>query len=254
MSDIIKKIITLLVLLGFIWGHIFGQNTLTLQDCYRLAGANTAISQNPQLLDQLTDLRLQNIQAGRLPAVQWNAKATWQNEIFGLPFELPGTDVNIPLYSVQTNLETSYLIYDGGLAEARKVVEKAKLATDRQAVAVELNKLKDQVNQFFFGALLLQEQGRLLEVTRGDLAAKAAQLEAGVRHGAVLESDLKKVQVEQLRLRSKIEETGSDHRAMLAVLGSLTGQDLDENTRLELPDQQPAVISQQLQRPEWAHF
>jgi outer membrane protein TolC len=255
MIEIIKKIITLLFLLGFWGSNIFGQNTVTLQDCYRLAESNTAISQNLQLLESLTDLRLENIDASRLPSVQWNAKATLQNEVFGLPFDFPGVEVNIPLYSVQTNLEANYLIYDGGLAEARKVVEKAKLATERQSVAVELNKLREQVDRFYFGALLLQEQSRLLEVTRSDLAAKAEQLVAAVRHGVALESDLKKVQVEQLRIRSRIEEVRSDRRAMLAVLGSLTNQNLDENVQLELPPQQSSNSTiQQFNRPELALF
>ncbi|MCB9341840.1 MAG: TolC family protein [Lewinellaceae bacterium] len=254
MQTIIKAILLLFIHLGFFWSNIFGQNKLTLQDCYHLAESNTAISQNPALLENLTDLRLQNINASRLPSVQWNAKATWQNEVFGLPFQIPGAEVNIPHYNILTNLEASYLLYDGGLADARKTLEQAKLAVDRQSVAVELNKLKDQVNQYYFGALLLQEQGKILEVTQKDLEARAQQLEAGVRHGVVLESELKKVQVQQLSIRSNIAAVESDHRSMLAVLGSLTGQELDENVALELPSSQSAVHSLQLQRPEIALF
>ncbi|MCB0519403.1 MAG: TolC family protein, partial [Saprospiraceae bacterium] len=171
-----------------------------------------------------------------------------------LPFQIPGAEVNIPHYNILTNLEASYLLYDGGLADARKTLEQAKLAVDRQSVAVELNKLKDQVNQYYFGALLLQEQGKILEVTQKDLEARAQQLEAGVRHGVVLESELKKVQVQQLSIRSNIAAVESDHRSMLAVLGSLTGQELDENVALELPSSQSAVHSLQLQRPEIALF
>ncbi|MCB0521916.1 MAG: hypothetical protein KDD27_23440, partial [Saprospiraceae bacterium] len=125
MQAIIKAILLLFIHLGFLWSNIFGQNKLTLQDCYRLAESNTAISQNPALLENLTDLRLQNINAGRLPSVQWNAKATWQNEVFGLPFQIPGAEVNIPHYNILTNLEASYLLYDGGLADARKTLEQA---------------------------------------------------------------------------------------------------------------------------------
>ncbi len=219
-----------------------------------MAESNTDIAQNPALLENLADLRLQNIAAGRLPTVQWNAKATWQNEVFGLPFSAPGVEIDIPHYNILTNLEANYLLYDGGLSEARKTLEKAKLAVDKQAVTVELYKLKEQVNLYFFGALLLQEQAGILAVTQKDLEAKALQLEAGVRHGAVLESDLKKVQVEQLRIASKIDEVKSDRRAMLAVLGSLTGQDLGENVQLQLPSPQPTTHSPQLGRPELALF
>ncbi len=254
MKKLSCQILLIILLNAFGWQWGVSQN-ITLRDCYRLAESNTAISQNPQLLENLTNLRLENIDASRLPSVQWNARATMQNEIFGLPFDFPGVDVSIPLYSITTNLEANYLIYDGGLAEARKVVEKAKLATDRQSVAVELNKLREQVDKFYFGALLLQEQSRLLEVTRSDLAAKAEQLVAAVRHGVALESDLKKVQVEQLRIRSKIEEVRSDRRAMLAVLGSLTNQNFDENIQLELPPQQSNNSTiQQSNRPELALF
>jgi len=233
---------------------ISAQPPVTLQDCYRLAASNSAISGSPQLLETLTKLRLQNMDASHLPSIEWKGKATWQNEIFGLPFKFPGADFNIPLYSIQTNLEASYLLYDGGLSDARKTVEQAKLATDKQSVAVELNKLKDQVNQYFFAALLLQEQAKLLDVSQKDLAAKAEQLEAGIQHGAVLESDLKKVQVEQLKIKSAIETVNSDRRAMLAVLGSLIGQDVPEEAVLKAPDFEALRPVGEVRRPELALF
>ncbi len=223
------------------WSNAFGQNGISLQDCYRLAEANTAIAQSPQLFEKMSALKLENIEASRLPTMQWNARATWQNEVFGLPFEPPGVDISIPHYSITTNLEANYVLLDGGYAEARKTIEQAKLAVDNQSVVVELNKLKEQVDQYFFGALLLQEQTKSLDVTGKDLEAKTTQLEAAVRHGVALESEVLKLKVEQLRLRSKIEEAQSDRRALLAVLGSLTGQALDENTNLERPASQSPI-------------
>ncbi len=232
----------------------FAQNGTTLQDCYRLAEANTAIAQNPQLFEKITALKLENIDASRLPTLQWNAKATWQNEVFGLPFSLPGVDVNIPKYNVLTNVEANYLLLDGGLAEAKKTVEKAKLAVDNQLVTVELNKLREQVDKFFFGALLLQEQSKSLDVTLKDLQAKTAQVEAAIKHGVALESEVLKLRVEQLKVQSKIEEIGSDRRALIAVLSSLIGQSLDENAKLDLPNPQSAIQNPQSNRPELALF
>lgn len=254
MSDNIKQII-LVLLLGILLKHSYAQGpVISLQDCYQRAASNAAISGNPQLMEQLAGLRLKNIDASRLPSVEWKGKATWQNEIFGLPFEFPNVDFSIPLYNIQTNLEASYLLYDGGLADARKKVEQTRFATDKQSVAVELNKLKDQVNQVFFGALLLQEYAASLALTRKDLAAKTKQLAAGVRHGVVLESDLKKVQVEQLKIESKIAELQSDRRAMLAVLGSLTGQELAADAGLKAPGFDVLRPSGETRRPELALF
>lgn len=252
MSATIRTIFTASLLM--FWSTLFGQNTMTLQECYRLAEANTAIASNPQLFEKIAALKLDNIDASRLPTVQWNAKATWQNEVFGLPFSFPGVEVNIPKYNVLTNLEANYVVLDGGLAEAKRTVEKAKLAVDNQSVAVELNKLREQVDRFFFGALLLQEQTKSLDVTLQDLEAKTTQLEAAVRHGVALESEVLKLRVEQLKVRSKIEEISSDRRALLSVLSSLVGQNLDENARLEAPDSQLSTLNPQFKRPELALF
>jgi outer membrane protein TolC len=229
----------------------FGQTGTSLADCYRLAEANTAIAQNPQLFEKITALKLENVDASRLPTLQWNAKATWQNEVFGLPFSFPGVEVNIPKTNIVTNLEANYVVLDGGLAEAKKTVEKAKLAVDNQSVAVELNMLREQVDRFFFGALLLQEQTKTLDLTLKDLQAKTAQVEAAVKHGVALESEVLKLRVEQLKIQSKIEEVQSDRRAFLSVLSSLIGQNLDENGKLDLPNPQSLVIPEGNLNPQW---
>jgi outer membrane protein TolC len=51
-----------------------------------------------------------------------------------------------------------------------------------------------------------------------------------------------------------MEEISSDRRALLAVLGSLTGQVLDETTKLELPNLQSPFPNHESQRPEFALF
>lgn len=247
----IRHIFIAALFLGF---NIQAQNGTTLQDCYRLAEANTAIAQNPQLLEKITALKLENIDASRLPNLQWNAKATWQNEVFGLPFSFPGVEVNIPKYNVVTNLEANYVLLDGGISEAKKTVEKAKLAVDNQSVAVDLNKLREQVDKVFFGALLLQEQTKTLDLTLKDLQAKTTQVAAAVKHGVALESEVLKLQVEQLKVQSKIEEVQSDRRALLSILGSLIGQNLEEKTALEQPALQSPITNHQSQRPEPALF
>jgi outer membrane protein TolC len=70
----------------------------------------------------------------------------------------------------------------------------------------------------------------------------------------VLESDLKKVQVEQLKIQSKIAELQSDRRAMLAVLGSLTGQEIAEDAILKAPDFDVLRPPGETRRPELALF
>ncbi len=229
--------------------------SVSLQECYSQAQLNSSLVRNPDLMSQISSLRLENIDAGRLPQVKWNAKATWQNEVFGLPFPPPGgIDLSIPHYNLQTWLEGSYLLYDGRLSKAQKSVEQAKLSTEQQSVAVELNKLKDHVNQYFFGAMMLQEQVKLLEVTALDLEARMAQMEAGLKHGVVLESDMKKVQVEHLKLKSVISGLLSDKKAAIRVLSSLCGMEIAEDAELRTPDFETLRPDGTLKRPEMQLF
>jgi outer membrane protein TolC len=222
---------------------VSGQTGTSLADCYRLAAANSAIAQNADLLVNSTTLKVKNIDASRyLPTLQWNARATWQNEVFGLPFEPPGIDLEIPKYGVTTNIEANYPLYDGGVAKARKSVEEVKRLVETQGINIELFKLREQVDRSFFSVLLIEAQAKSFEVTQQDLEAKKAQLEAAVRHGVALESEVLKLKVEQLKIRSKLEEMNHDRRAMLAVLGSLTGQQFSDSTRLEMPSAKAPIV------------
>jgi outer membrane protein TolC len=256
MSLLSRILIPNLILLLILTVSVIAQNSsISLLECYRQAQLQSSLGKNPDLMAQISQLQQQNIDASRMPMVKWNAKATWQNEVFGLPFSPPGgIDLSVPHYNLQTSLETSYLLYDGGLTNAQKAIESAKLATEQQTVAVELNKLKDQVNQYFFGAILLQQQANHLQVTVRDLEARISQMEAGLRHGVVLDSDLKKLQVELLKLRSVFTGIISDRKAMLSVLSSLTGTEIMEEWELKAPDFDILKFETNVQRPELVLF
>jgi outer membrane protein TolC len=70
----------------------------------------------------------------------------------------------------------------------------------------------------------------------------------------VLESEVLKLQVEQLKIQAKMEEVQSDRRALLAMLGSLIGQNLDEKSNLIPPNPQSPIPNPQSNRPELALF
>ncbi|MCB0568848.1 MAG: TolC family protein [Phaeodactylibacter sp.] len=250
------KLILLLTALGPFFALAQPQQTLRLEDCYAKAQAHYPLYQQSALLAQATQVQLDKLQAERLPQISWNAQASLQTETVSFPFDipLPGADLDLPLYRFQTTADLQYTIYDGGIQEARKKLERAGLAASQQEVAVELDKLKGQANQYIFGILLLREKIAIQENARQTLEDKIKTLEAAVRHGVALEGDVDKLRVEVLRLQSETEQARGDIRGLLASLGSLIGEPVPEDTRFELPPAAETAADAPLQRPELQLF
>jgi len=117
-----------------------------------------------------------------------------------------------------------------------------------------LNALKGQINQSFIGVLLFKEQISLLNVTLGDLGIRKETLQAGVRHGVVLESEVDKISVKELEIIAEIEKTESDVKALVAVLESYIGAELTDDLVLVLPQIDNFQLGLQLNRPEQEFF
>ena len=229
--------------------------SLSLADAYELAKTQYPLLGSHPLLQQASDLRLESIERSKLPTVQWKADATLQSEVVQFPGDgMVPINIDLPLYNVKTYADVNYLLYDGGLRAAQKEVEKLQLVADQQSLEVDVYQLREQVNRFFFGVLLLREQVKLLDVTLKDLSEKKQTLEAGVRHGVVLKSEVDKIAVRQLEISAEQEQVQQDIRAYLSVLEKLTGTSLTEDAKLTLPNLDAFRLNQSLNRPEQELF
>lgn len=251
-----KKLILLALITGPFWAPAQPVKTLKLEECYEKARLNYPLYKQSALLAQATQVQLDRIRAERLPQISWNAQASLQTETVEFPFDLPipGTGLDLPLYRFQTTADLQYAIYDGGMTEARSKLELASLAAGQQQVAVELDKLKAQANQYIFGILLLREKAAIQENARETLEDKIKTLEAAVRHGVALEGDADKLRVEVLRLQSETEQARGDIRGLVASLGSLIGEPLPEDIGFELPEEMETAAGGPIQRPELQLF
>lgn len=232
----------------------FTHAQLTLPESYQLARQHYPLLQKSELLQRATDIRLQNLEKENLPTIRWNAKGSFQSETVSLPFSIAGQElVDLPLYNIQTTLEANYILYDGGINEAQQQLEKLRLQAEKQLVEVDLYNLYEQVNNNYFGVLLLRAQKELLQSTQEDLERRLQLLQAGLKHGVVLESDVKQVQVQVLKLQSSIAETERNTQALLAILSAIIGQELPADVQLAIP-QQNDLVPTTIQRPELQLF
>jgi outer membrane protein TolC len=238
-------------------GVAFSQTakTLTWETSLQKAFDEHPLQAQPELLRTASAVRLEKIETSRLPNLEWKAQASFQSEQVKFPFEMPGVPgVDLPLYRLQTYAEGAYALYDGGAREAQKSLETAQLAAQEQQVKVELEKVKPMVTQSYFQALLLRERKAILEQSRQILQAKAQRLEAGFKHGVVLESDLHKLTVEDLRLQSEIDQTEGQIEGALATLSQLLGEEIDASFTLAAPNLDAYDWNQPAPRPEFELF
>jgi outer membrane protein TolC len=230
-------------------------DSLTLVQAYEMAEQNYPLLKNKILLQEATNLKLESLGQSRLPTIEWKADATIQSETVDFPddFVIP-LKLNLPLFNAKTYAEAQYLIIDGGINSAQQELERLQLETNQQSIEVDLNSLKGQINQSFIGVLLFKEQILLLDVTLKDLGIRKETLEAGVRHGVVLESEVDKISVKELELIAEIEKIESDVKALITVLERFVGKGLSDDLVLVLPQIDNFQLGLQLDRPEQELF
>lgn len=211
-------------------------NSLSLQECYRMAQEAHPLQRQFGALQQSTELRQAQIDAARLPDLQWNARARLQSDVVKFPLEFPGIAIpQLPLYSVQSTVDAAYVIADGGLSQARRAVEQAALPAEEQALRVELEQLKPRINELFFGILLLREREAVLRNSLENLNTRRGAVEAAVRLGAALPGDADRLQVEALRIETRIAEAQSEQAALLDALSVWIQAPLAADAVLETP-------------------
>ncbi|HEX2093980.1 MAG TPA: TolC family protein [Longimicrobiaceae bacterium] len=235
-------------------------------DTLRLAELQEAAVQRDPRARQLalqeagTRLRLRSLDAERLPQLRLGAEATRQSESLSLPLRLPGVPPppEPSKERVRATLDVDQRVYDPTLGR-RRSLEEARLAESRAVLGAELFGLREEVNEAFFAALLLQERGAQLDLLIQDLEARLELARARVRGGVALPGDAAAVEAELLRARQERDAVAADRRAARAVLGELTGRAPGEEDVLALPDLAEEVARARAAgelraRPEHARF
>lgn len=228
---------------------------ISLEDCYQWALERHPLKDKPALLDQQTQLKLEQIDLERLPQLQLNAQASYQSETVQFPLEIPGAEIpELPLFRAQASVDGSYLLFDGGLQEARKSIEQSALSTAQQSIIVEQYPIHSQVNQAYFGALLAKAQIDVLEQSVANLNSRINTLEAAKKDGVALQVDIDQLKVRQLELEQQIQQLQGRAKEAMQSLSTITGQEFGEDTSLEVPAEADFQFNRPVQRPELELF
>lgn len=229
---------------------------LQLSECQDLAIARYPLQKQKPLLREATQLKIEQLDAQRMPTIDWNARATYQSETVSLPFTLPGQEdaFTVPKLNGQSSLNASYLLYDGGLSVASKDLQQLVLEKDLQTLEVALFPIKEQVQQLYFGILLARAQDEVLANTLADLRQRQANLTAAAKHGVVLSINISKLEVEMVKLAKRRLDIQGHEESLLALLGDWIGQPLSVETPLTTPTLTEVTFTEASRRPELSLF
>lgn len=223
--------------------------SLTLEQCWELARKNYPLIKQKELLTRSLEYSISNAQSGNLPQVSIHGQASYQSDVT----RLPGPALLVePLSKDQYKIyaELNQNIYDGGVIKNQNAVQSAGTLVEQQKLEVELYKIRERINQIYFGVLLMDAQRSQLNLLRSDITSSLAKTESAVRNGTAFQTNVDMLQAELLKTDQRIIEINAGRKAYLAMLGYFINQPLTAQTVLVAPVAVEDARVAEIKRPE----
>jgi outer membrane protein TolC len=225
---------------------------LSLDSCQTLARKNHPILRQAGIIDEISQLRQQSIQTLNLPQFDVTARASWQSDVTNLVFKIPGF-AGPPLISkdqYRAYLDIKQKLYDGGVARKRKEFEEADRMVSKQQTETELYKIKEVVNSFYFNALLIQENLKIVKLKKETLDANIKTVNSAVKNGVALPSELDQLNAEKLLTEQQETELKSSRQTTLGLIEIVTGVPVTEESVFSIPEVLNINSDSEIYRPE----
>lgn len=246
------KLMGLILLLGAT-AYCQSGNTLTIDSCYSLAKQNYPLVKQMALIEKTKDYSIDNASKGYLPQVNFAGQATYQSEVTKIPISIPGVKIQ-ELSKDQYKIygEVSQSLTDPLVIKQQKELIKAATSAEQEKLEVEFYKLKERINQLYFGILLIDAQIHQTELLKKDLQSGINKTNAAIANGTSFKSNADVLQAELLKSNQRIIELQANRKGYVDMLSIFINQSLNESTLLLTPSLQ--TISNTINRPELKLF
>lgn len=247
----------IICMLCMTWGFspllLRAQEIVRLDSCYNWARQNYPMVRQLNLLALTMEYTVENASKAYYPQLTVNGQATYQSDVTQVPVNLPNVQ---PISKDQYKLyaELSQMLYDGGTVRLQKDMLKAGAELEMQNVEVELYKLKERINQVFFGVLLIDAQIEQSALLKKDMQSGLDRVNASIINGAALQSQADVIQAEMLKVDQQVTALRTGRKAYIDVLKLMTGKNIETATfeKPVLPELLAPSVS--IKRPELLYF
>lgn len=224
---------------------------VTLDECRQAAQENYPLVRQYNLIQLAEQYNLSNASKGNLPQINISGKASYQSDATTFPIDIPGIGIKgLPKDQYQALIEVQQNIWDGGQIHHQKKEIKAVSQENKYQLDVSMYALNEQVNQVFFGILLLNEQLHQNALLHDNLQRNLKNIEAYRNNGIANDADVDAVKVEILNTKQQRIQLSENRKAYLRMLSLLTGKQMNEQIQLVVPDMEDEISGDIINRPE----
>ncbi|MEO5996288.1 MAG: TolC family protein [Chitinophagaceae bacterium] len=245
-----KRILETCVLLSaYVAGAAQSSMPLTIEDCYATARQHYPLLKQTEVIAKSKEYSVENISKGWLPQVSFSGQVTYQSAVTEIPIKLPNIAIDNPSRDqYKIFAEVNQALFDGGISKQQKQLLETSEVIEQQKLEVEVYKLKDRINQLFFGILLINEQLDQVQTLKKDIQSGISKVEGALNNGAALKSSVDVLKAELLKTQQHETEMRAGRKAYLTMLGLYLNKTLDESSVLNKPRDLPQ--SSTINRPE----
>jgi outer membrane protein TolC len=249
-----KRLLIIAIILSSV-GILKPQSALTLDECYTKSRENYPLILQKEYIAKSKEYNVNNVWNGYFPQITISGQATYQSDVTSLPITIPGMSIDkLTKDQYKVYADVTQTIYDGGIMSSQSGLQNALADIDDQKLEVELIKVKERVNQIYFGILLFDAQLLQIDFVKNDLNASLSKLTAALENGIAMKSDVDVLKAELLKTDQKEIELTSSRKAYLDMLGLLINQQLNEKTKLVQPVSNKVTSEAEINRPELKLF
>lgn len=243
------SLIVLFLVFGTYHKQVYGQ--LTLEECYEKARENYPLIKQYGLIEKSKEYTLSNANKAFLP--QLNVSVIG-GVIEGLPAAVvPGMEASsssATRFDLVGLAQLSQSIWDGGATKAKKEIAVVNSEIDKAELEVSLYSIKEQVNNLYFGIILLNEQLMQLDLTKNNLQEHLERTQISVENGTAYHSDVDEISVEILNNDQQMTDLKHNRGAYMHALSAMIGQPISEQEKLVRPLVDEDYASLPINRPE----
>ena len=222
---------------------------LTIEECYSLAKENYPLIKQMAIIEKTKEYSVENASKGYLPQLFINGQATYQSAVTEVPTAVPAFSMP-PISKDQYKIygEINQSLTDPFLISQQKNLAKATEEKEMQKYEVELYKLKERINQIYFGILLIDGQIAQTELLKKDIQTGINKTDAAIANGIALKSNANQLKAELLKAEQRIIELVSMKKGYTGMLSLFIKQPVNESTSFQKPVSQTVSVS--INRPE----
>lgn len=226
--------------------------TLTIEDCVRLADEHYPAVAQYGLLEKVTQFNLSNASKSWLPQGSVSVQATWQNDVAALPdaltnilsqqgVEYPGLDK----LQYKAGIDINQQIWDGGKTAATRKAIETGAEMERRSLDVQLYDVQGRVEELYFALLLFDAKIGRADKSIALVDSTLQQVKSMFANGVAMQSDCDQIEAQLLSIQQQKSQLIASRDSYRRIMEIFIGQPIG-NRALEMPSEESM--------PEAAHL